>query len=428
MTHAKTGQSARFNTHISLPFAVAIVLFLLVGWWQSGTAIAKDDFGYLLWSLEERRNPFAWLAGPDWLSYHRPLNALAWWLAGQRGVESDLIRAINAGLWVGACSILASLARRPAPIAVAVLALLTNQIWIDLLTWRSWLTTIGSSSALLVGLAAVERRLHPVVVATAGIVALGFKEMAPLVLAIICLTTRGYRTVGMGLAGAVALTSVASAHKLDASFLYENILFHLETLALLLPVLPLALARRWPALPSWALLAASFAVALPTPLAAVLVLAASAIALADRPGWQAAVGAAWAIPQFGAVHARQYLIEGWLIVIVAVSMNSIRIRWAAVVAALALGLGPAIDFERSRAELRAQFVEQRNFLQIFKPPLANTLYRPDPMWSIDLDALWWVEQGASMRHAPPPGFVPSQVGPLSGVWADLANGQGSGNK
>jgi hypothetical protein len=99
--------------------------------------------------------------------------------------------------------------------------------------------------------------------------------------------------------------------------------------------------------------------------------------------------------------------------------------WAAM---LVLASPSAVDFERQRAALRPVWAKQQDFLREFKPAPATHLYHPDAAWAWDLDAIYWVRGGASLEGVPPAGTVPVQVGPLSGVWADVQPDQGSGTK
>lgn len=404
---------------------LALTLFAI---YESGTVIASDDFGYLMWGLLAHGQPLAWVSGPDWLSYHRPLNALVWWLSARTGVEGDAIRYANVALWLtGAAALVIAPGRRETTV-VALALVATNQISIDVLTWRSWLTTSGSTCLLILGLVAVEKQAHPAIVAGLAFAAMGFKEMSPLALSVICLFTPRYRSVGVLVWVWVGIASMASTHKIGVAFLLENLHFHVGTVALFAPVIPLVVARRWPDAPWWALLTTTVVVWVPSPVAAGAVCLAAALALRERRAWLCAFVIAWLLPQFGAAHARQYLLEGWFIVALAIVLDTSRLRWTAIIAAFLLGLPSALDFERHRAQLRAKFTEQRAFLHVFSPPIAKILYAPDPMWAYDLDALWWVERGATLEGAPPPGAKPKQLGPRSGVWADLQDNQGSGTR
>lgn len=97
-------------------FAFIGVIALLFGFaaFESGTAIANDDFGYLMWGLQTRGDLFAWVRGPEWFSYRRPLNALIWWLSAQTGIDAELARWSQVLLWTAFGASLLSVIRHSA--------------------------------------------------------------------------------------------------------------------------------------------------------------------------------------------------------------------------------------------------------------------------------------------------------------------------
>ncbi|MDP2307066.1 MAG: hypothetical protein Q8P18_13665 [Pseudomonadota bacterium] len=405
----------------SAGLVLAGIVLLLVGIFESGTAIAKDDFGYLMWGLLTRGDLLAWVDGPNWFTYRRPLNALAWWLSAQTGIDAELVRWSQVGLWAlfGAALLLTTRHSRRGLITV-VLLLLTNQVFVDLLHWRSWITTTGTLAFLALSALAMERRSPALTVALLGTLALGFKEVGAVAVAIMALSRPGYRLVGAVLVAGLCVGSLSSAHKLGFHFLMDNVRFHTETVALFAPVVPVLIAARFPKLPAWTLLLCAGMVVLPAPVVAVAVVGASLLFLLEEARWLPAAAVAFGLPFVGAYHARQYLLESWAVVLLALATaKRFSVPTTAWLAMVVLAAPSAVDFERNRAKLREEFASQRAFLRDFKPPPARYLYHPDIVWSWDLDALTWVQGGATLQGQPPPGARPAQTGPLSGVWADL---------
>lgn len=400
---------------------VAGLIVCAVAIFESGTAIAKDDFGYLMWGLRTRGDLWAWVEGPEWFTYRRPLNFLLWWLSAQTGIDGELVRWCQVGLWVlFGGTLLATTRGSVQGLVTAALLLVTNQVFVDLLHWRSWITTTGSLAFLALAALALERRAPALTVALLGTLALGFKEVAAVAIAVMVLTRPGYRLVGALLVAALGLGSLSSAHKLGLHSVPDNVRFHAHTVALFAPLVPVLLAARFPKLPAWTLLLCAGLVVLPAPVVAVAVMASALLFLSQETRWLPAAAVSFSLPFVGAYQARQYLLEGWAIVLIAVaSAGRLSVPTTAWVAMLALAAPSAVDFERNRATLRAAFATQRAFLRDFDPPPAEHLYHPDVTWSWDLDALHWVRGGATLEGEPPPGARPKQVGPLSGVWADL---------
>lgn len=413
-------------------FAFIGVIALLFGFaaFESGTAIANDDFGYLMWGLQTRDDLFAWVRGPEWFSYRRPLNALIWWMSAQTGIDAELARWFQVLLWTAFGAALLSVVRNSVRSMVTLtLLLVTNQVFVDLLQWRSWMTTTGSLAFLSLAVLAVERRASALNVALLGAVALGFKEVAVLAVAVIALSRPGYRYVGAVLVAGLCASAWSSAHKIGLHFLVDNLRFHVETVALFAPAVPVLVAVRFPKLPTWAFGVPGLIVVLPMPLQAAAVALSAGMFLSGERRWGAAVTVALGVPLLGAQHARQYLLESWAVILIALAASK-RLSVSPMVwlAMVVLALPSAVDFESNRRRLRQEFEEQLEFLHDFRPAPASQLYHPDVIWSWDLDALYWVQHGATLNGRPPPGTNPVQVGPLSGVWADTEPGHGSGSR
>lgn len=411
-------------------FPLAVSLIFAVAAFESASAIAADDFGYLMWGLQSRDDALAWVRGPEWFSYRRPLNALLWWLSARSGIDGELVRWAQVGLWTTLCAALLWVTRHSSRAATTlVVLLLTNQVLIDLLQWRSWVTTTGSLAFLVLAALTMEGRMPAATVALLGFLALGFKEVGALAVAAMAFSRPGYRWVGAALTAGLAVSAASSTHKLGLTFVGDNLRFHAETVALFAPLVPVLVAARFPNLPAWTLLLCAGLVALPNAVVAVIVVLCTVLFLAREPRWLAAFVVAFSVPFAGSAHARQYLLESWTVVVLAlVNASRFSVPMTAWCAMLLLAAPSAIDFEQARMKLRDEFMSQRAFLRAFQPPVARHLYHPDPNWSWDLDALYWVQGGASLEGPPPEGMEPVQLGPRSGVWADLRPTQGNGNK
>ncbi len=392
---------------------------------ESRTPVARDDFGYLMWGLQTQGAPLAWVYGPEWLSYRRPANAFVWWLSAQSGIDGELARWCLVGLWV-ACGVGMLALARPSIGAWTTLGLLllTNQVFVDLLTWRSWLTTAGSLAFLVFALVAMRHRRRPLVIALFGTLSLGFKEMAAVALAGVLATSR-HRGVGALLLAGLAVGAATSTEKLGLAHVPENVRYHIDTLALFVPAVPVMIAASFPRLPAWTLGLPMLLVFLPSPVHAAAFVVSAATFLARERRWLPAVTVAFALPLLGSAHARQYMLEGWIILIVAMAarLPAAPVLWVAIAV---LGLRPAVDFETHRRQLRSEFEAQRTFLRNFSAPPAEHVYPTAHGW--DLDVLYWVRGGATLEASPPEGHQPVQVGPLSGAWADARPTQGKGIK
>lgn len=403
---------------------VALILLLAVAAFQSGTRLFQDDFGYLMWGILNRRDWTAWLRGPDFFTYHRPLNALAWWVSGRTGFDGELVRWLQVGLWAACGGLLARAANHRRAIVGVVVLMLTNQVWVDTLTWRSWISTTGAVCGLVAAMLMVSRGAAAGWVLAAGLATLGFKEVAAVAIACRSLSEPRYRGVGVALFLLAAMSSASSSFKLGLANVMPNLHYHAETLGLFVAVVPALLAgvrSRFDGVAALLLLPVAL---LPAPIAGGCVLVAACVAVRKAPRWWVPLGATLVGPLLGLYQSRQYLLEFWAILLVfAVAERRIPVSawtWGVIVV---LGLRSAVDFERHRATLRAEWSEQRAFIDSFHPPAARHLYHPDPNWSWDLDALYWVSGGATLDGQPPAGARPAQIGPRSGVWADLTTDQ-----
>lgn len=415
----------------SLLLSVGCALALLgFSWHTPAVSLRQDDLGYLAWALQAGGDALAWLRGPEWLSYWRPLNAATWWAAARLGPDGALTRAALAALWTGAVVVLAGAAGRRTGWrqgAVAALGLLGASVFVDLLGWRSWLTTTGTLFGLSVGVGALSAARPSVVgVLVAGLFALGFKETGAFALGALAVLhgPRAVRLVGGGLVLAALASAAGSSHKLALASLPGNGMFHLESLGLFAWALPVLLASRWPGVARPLLVVSAGAVLLPLPLAGALTAAGVVAALWGAWPWLLAAGAALVPPLLGAATSRQYVLESWTLVVAGLALaRPLGVRpWVLALSALAAA-PQALDFARGREQVREDWVEQRAFFQTFHPEPARALYHPDPMYGYDLDMLVWLSLGATWQGAPPAGSAPLQVGPRSGVWADLAPAQ-----
>src|SRR5690349_6124161 len=158
---------------------VGTLAVLVLAWQISAVSIRQDDLGYLAWALQARGDALAWLRGPEWLSYWRPLNAGAWWASAQLGPDGGVVRALLVALWTGTVVVLAGTAgwrKGWRQGMLAAVGLLGASVFVDLLGWRSWLTTTGTLFGLTAGAVVLTAaRPSALGVLTAGLFALGFK-------------------------------------------------------------------------------------------------------------------------------------------------------------------------------------------------------------------------------------------------------------
>lgn len=409
---------------------VGTLAILLFAWHTSAVSIRQDDLGYLAWALQARGDALAWVRGPEWLSYWRPLNAAAWWASAQLGPDGALVRAALVALWTGTVAVLAGTAARRhgwSQSALAAIGLLGASVFVDLLGWRSWLTTTGTLFGLGLGMVALTAaRPSALGVLGAGLLALGFKETGAFALGALAVLygPRSMRVVGGGLVLAALASAAGSSHKLALGSIPANGMFHLASLGLFAWALPLLIATRWPRA-AWPILVVSAGVTLlPLPIAGALTATGVVAALWGAWPWLLVAGAALVPPLLGAATSRQYVLESWVVVVAGLALARPATARPWVLALCALAAAPqAVDFARGRAQVRTNWVEQRAFFDAFHPEPARALYHPDPMYSYDLDMLVWLSLGATWQGAPPAGSAPLQVGHRSGVWADLAPDQ-----
>lgn len=400
----------------------------LLGWaWLASEVPLKfDDLNYLTDALLHQGEPFFWVDHP-WYTHWRPLAYLGWWALGPVSLDGLALRLLQVATWVGAAGLLAHLgwtrARWPG-LLLAALALPLSPLALETLDWKSWLTSTGGILGLCAGLWELHReeRARWWVVLLAGLVALGFKEIAAFTLGLAALLGgRGaVRAVGVALVAAGLAAAIPARHRLDPAWLSEGLGFYALQLRRLVWVLPLALAS-WRPEPSPWLMGLALGIALVGwwwwPLGAVLVLGSLAVLLRHRPAWGLAGAAAWAVSLAGHQRTPAYLLEGWLVLASILIIRPPRLRWwgwTGVVVLALLGLGPWVA-QRPMALNQAR--AQRTFLREFHPEPAQALY-PGPQRALDLDGLVWLTLGAEVQQRPPRGTRPGQLGPRSCVWAD----------
>ena len=150
---------------------------------------------------------------------------------------------------------------------MALVGLLGAQVFVDLLTWRSWLTTTGTLFGLAAGVVALTAG-RPVVALAAGLFALGF----------------------------------------------------METGAFALGVFALALGPRSTRVVGGALVAAAGVALFPAPLAGALTAVGIAAALWGAWPWLVTAAAAAAPPLLGVAAARQYALEAWTVTVAGLAL------------------------------------------------------------------------------------------------------------
>ena len=162
-----------------------------------------DDLTYIDWA-RGHGSPFAAFASPPDFPGVRFLNSMCWQLGvALSGSKATLTAGTEAGLWLAALVTWTGWAQaRGGRVAAAwMLAFMLCCPWFrDLPTWRSWMTSTGSCAFLGAGLLALETK-HPWWALLAGLLAVGFKENAGLVLAAAAALVYGHRLHGATLLG-----------------------------------------------------------------------------------------------------------------------------------------------------------------------------------------------------------------------------------
>ena len=186
-------------------------VWLLVGiatsvWWAFELAPSVprgDDLIYIDWA-RGHTSPFAAFVSPPDFPGARFLNSMCWQLGvALSGSTATVTAGMEAGLWLAALLAWTGWAQaRGGRIAAAwMLAFMLCCSWFrDLPTWRSWMTSTGSCAFLGAGLLALEVK-RPWLALLAGLLAVGFKENAALVLAGAAALVYGHRLLGAVLIG-----------------------------------------------------------------------------------------------------------------------------------------------------------------------------------------------------------------------------------
>lgn len=419
--------------------AGAFLAVFAVAWAASDVPLYLDDFTYMLLAELHRDEWLCWLDPRGWFSHFRPWFYFCWWALGPLALDGGVVRAFEClvwaftTVWVGAWGW-----RRHGAVGVAAaaLALPANAAFVELLGWKSWLTSAGTLAGLAVGLVELTRPAPRAwIVLAAGIFALGFKETGAFALGCAAvfgavdraaITTRRpsapWPVVGAGVAlivGAIAAASFAAQKTQPTSF-FGNLPANASGLVPLLWLLPAALAAAGPIAAAVGAIAAVALVWAPSWLAWPVVLGSAAVLLRDRPGWWLAAVASFAVANIGIATSRPYLLDGWLVIAVGwlAGAAPVRSRWVWA----AGGVISAVLLARWGVTLRDQGAaarEQRQFLASFDPAPAKGLYVPPDGYRIDLDVLVWLDRGAASLMDAPSNSRPVQVGPRSGIWADV---------
>lgn len=393
-----------------------------MAWVCSDVPVKFDDFDYLRRALiygDDWTAPIT----RGWFSHFRPGTYALWWALGPLSLAGTAIRVVQVGLWVGIVALLTTLARRErgqdGVVLVLVLLLSMSAFW-ELLDWKSWLTSLGTLTAALAGVHAWRRRQLGLVL-LAGLLALLFKETGPFLLGwLLLLTGKGRDRVvgGVLLAAAVGVGFMAS-ERVVPGFWQENLHFLLvmvpRGLGALVPVVAALTFRSQPFI---AALVAGMATQIPE-LGGVLTLAATAYFLRRTPMWLLAAVLCWAPTLFAAMRSQVYLLEGFVVVLLGVLFTRpMRLEPRVWGVAVVVGLLGTTPFFVERPVQWQQAREQRQFLADFHPEPARFLYTT-PRTRPDIDQLVWYQLGAENGGPLPRGAEPVQVGPRSGVWADV---------
>jgi hypothetical protein len=197
--------------------AIAIAVGALA-WIASEVPLKFDDLDYLPDTLIHRDDPLYWRAD-GWYLHWRPAAYLTWWALGPLALDGTGVRLAEVAVWLGAAGLLACLGWRRAGwpgLGVALLALPLNDYALETLDWKSWITSAGGVLGLVAGLAELTRgeRARPLVLVAAGLIALGFKEIALFALGAAALSvgpSRGVRAVGAAVAAMARAVEQQSA-------------------------------------------------------------------------------------------------------------------------------------------------------------------------------------------------------------------------
>ncbi len=209
------------RSHLALA-ACALALLAWV-WLASEVPLKFDDLNYLTDALRHRDEPLFWTDHP-WYTHWRPLAYLAWWSLGPLSLDGSAVRLLEVATWLGAVGFLAHLGWRRAGwmgLLLVTLALPLCPLALEPLDWKSWLTSTGGILGLGAGLWELHRgeRARWWVVLLAGLLALGFKEIAAFTLGLVALL--GGRGSVRAVGGALVLGGLAAAgparHRLDPS-------------------------------------------------------------------------------------------------------------------------------------------------------------------------------------------------------------------
>ena len=414
--------------------AGAFAVTFAAAWALSDVPLYLDDFTYMLLAELHRDEWFCWLDPQGWFSHFRPWFYFCWWFFGPLRLDGGAVRAVQVVAWAFTVVFVGDWAfrRRGWPgLAAVVAGLPLNAAFVELLGWKSWLTSTGTLAGLAVGLVELTReRPRWAVVLAAGGFALGFKETGAFVLGLVALLggldraavaarrfDRPVMAAGAGLVAASIGAASFAAQKTSPMAFFANLPANASGMVPIGWIAAAAVAGRAPA-PALALVGALLL--LPPLVAVPVVVAAAAWLLRERPGWWLAAIASWAVANIGIATSRPYLLDGWLVVLVGwVGFGEVPRRGT--VWALAAGFA-AVLLTRWGVELRAQAPaarEQRAFLASFDPAPAKGLWVPPEGYRIDLDLLVWLDRGAVSLMDAPSNSQPVQVGPRSGIWADV---------
>lgn len=183
-----------------LYWALLLCGVLLNIWAQSHSVPRSDDISYLAWAVERTDQPWApfteLTAFPNW----RPAAFLAWWGAVKLdGVSGNMIQVFLGALWLVAWgSWTAWVGKRwgeKAAFWTGLLILCTAPVR-DLLTWRSWVTTVGELACAGLALCCLENRSRNAALLL-GVIACGFKEPAAFLVGGIAWAIYGERRIAL---------------------------------------------------------------------------------------------------------------------------------------------------------------------------------------------------------------------------------------
>ena len=181
-------------------FALLMLGVLLIGAQSMGCYLKTDDFRWMADTIEKAQDPLSAFTGRAlWGSYYRPVASLIWlgdyalWGFEFRGYQALLIL-----MWAGCVALIYGIGvelqgRLTGLLAAACVGL--NVVYIQIVSWKSWFTTVSELFfvllTVLIYMRALRRRSRRlfILAGVCAVAAVLSRELAPLVLSAVVFTT-----------------------------------------------------------------------------------------------------------------------------------------------------------------------------------------------------------------------------------------------